>query len=92
MSAPGRMRPKGDIVLAGQAVPRGKYNRIAYSVIWIPWLIKQDILTKLAAFVFNKGVGMFLSHEKYKEIGVKMIWDWLDILHPRESYTDQYTH
>lgn len=35
---------------------------------------------------------MFLSHEKYKEIGVKMIWDWLDILHPRECYTDPYTH
>ena len=53
---------------------------------------EEDILTKLAAFVLDKGVEMFLSHEKYKEIGVKMIWHWLDILHPRESYTDQYTH
>jgi len=34
---------------------------------------------------------MFLSHEKHKEIGVKMIWHCFDILHPRESYTDQYT-
>lgn len=28
---------------------------------------------------------MFLSHEKYKEIGAKMIWHWLDILHPRKA-------
>lgn len=46
----------------------------------------------LAAFVLYKGVGMFLSHEKYKEIGVKRFGIGSDILHPRESYSDQYTH
>ena len=35
---------------------------------------------------------MFLSHEKHEGIVVKMIWHWSDILHPQESYTDQYTH
>ncbi len=35
---------------------------------------------------------MFLSHENHEEIVVKMIWPWSDMLHPREGYTDQYTH
>jgi len=33
----GNSRPKGDIVLAGRAVPRRRYNRIADSIIWIPF-------------------------------------------------------
>lgn len=35
---------------------------------------------------------MFLSHEKHEGMVVKMTWDGSDLLHPRESYTDQYTH
>ena len=35
---------------------------------------------------------MFLSHENHEGIVVGMIWPWLDMLYPREGYTDQYTH